>query len=184
VLVTLGEQGWFGQCRFAVNDFLSEISPASGLFPQIPASNNSLSEFSNKEKLIPQYTLPKTVVSGRYGTTFQSSAPSPNNFEAGLFVCVGNASNVYAMSGLAFTRIRVFNYMHRFARNPQMLPEGNQQGSVLDVDGCLDSSFWGLARIVGYWDGLDGDGNFIVRHRNSAGLSYPNFEYRWALIHF
>jgi hypothetical protein len=179
VRVTLRDQGWFGQCRFAINDSYFGLSPGAGLFPQTPASNESLSSFSENEKRIPQYTLPYTALSGPY----IELPPQQRNVTSGLFVCVGNQSNSYAMSGLAFTRIRVFNYLHRFARNPIEFPgQSQQQGTA--ANGCLDSSFWGLARIVGYWNGVDDAGNLIVRHSSAAGLSYPNFEYRWALIHF
>jgi hypothetical protein len=172
VRVKLAAKGWFGQCRFAVNREAYGFSPGSGLFPQTPASNDSLGSFSDTEKLMLNETLPVTRPSG--------SVPAfiPTDFaSSGLFVCVGNDSNLYAMSGLAFTRVRVFNYLHRFVRNPQPFPGQTQEMSDA-TSGCLDSSFWGVARIVGYWSSSN------TSHFNAPGLSYPNFEYRWALIQF
>ena len=179
VRVKLAAKGWFGQCRFAVNDTFFGLSPGSGLFPQTPASNDSLGSFSDSEKLMLNETLPYTAPSA---STLEVS-PTSRTATSGLFVCVGNEINSYAMSGFAFTRVRVFNYLHRFARNPQPFPGQTQEMSNATT-GCLDSSFWGVARIVGYWNGVDLAGNFIVRHYPAPGLSYPNFEYRWALIQF
>jgi hypothetical protein len=173
VRVKLAAKGWFGQCRFAVNDVFFGLSPGSGLFPQTPASNDSLGSFSDTEKRMLQHTLPYTAPSA---STLEVS-PTSRTATSGLFVCVGNESNLYAMSGLAFTRVRVFNYLHRFARNPQPVPGQTQEISNATI-GCLDSSFWGVARIVGYWSSSG------ASHFNGPGLSYPNFEYRWALIQF
>jgi hypothetical protein len=165
VRVTLADKGWFGQVRVArtYEGYFSE-----GLTPTVPVTNSSIGSFSDAEKVILNFTAPATDI-----------AASGGDAQSGIFVCVGNDSNDYTISGFAFTRVRVFNYLHRYARIPVAFTgQTSQQAS--DVAGCLDSAFWGPAKVVGYCH-TSGAPN---GHKATPGLTYPTYEFRWALIQF
>jgi hypothetical protein len=169
VRVKLGTKGWFGQCRFAIAS-----GGGTGLATQGFPTNASIGDFSDAEKSLLRMTLPYTSMSG---------GDDPQLW-AGLFVCVGNDSHEYAMAGFAITRIRVFNYEHRYARSPvPFYGQTNAQSS--EVQGSLDSAFWGPAKIVGYCGGdLGGFSANIRLFHGGPALVYPNYEFRWALIQF
>lgn len=172
VRVKLRERGWYGQCRFADCD----RAQGQGLAASVPVTNATLGDATESERALVALTLPITRISSSSHTAPQSPPQS------GLFVCVGNDSSTYAMAGFAITRIRVFNYLHRYARCPTAFTgQTTQQAS--DVQGCLDSAFWGTAKIVGYCGENYGPA-FAMQHLVWPGLEYPNFEYRWALIQF
>jgi hypothetical protein len=122
---------------------------------------NTLGNFSDNEKNMVPFSLPN---GGGDGT--------------GIAICCGNDSIVYTISGYAITRVRVFNYNHRFARLPQTFP-GETAEQAADGNGALDSCFWGPVKIIGYRLA----GPFPWRHLSSSpGLIYPNYIMAWALV--
>lgn len=167
VRVTLRDRGWFGQCRFAAASTYGEGLAATG-----NPTMGTLGQLPDEQKNLINHILPFTYLSGS-GDIQQNS---------GLFVCVGNDSNEYAMSGFAITRVRVMNYNHRYARSPVPFV-GQTQEQTNEVAGSLDSAFWGPAKIVGYCTASFAN-NFFAAHSNVNNLQYPDYEFRWALIQF
>ena len=167
VRVRLAEKGWFGQVRIPARPYQPTGIMAS---PSVPVSNSTLSTLSDDEKKLFSRTWFPTGTSGTYSSISLG-------IKQDLFVCVGNDSNEYTMAGYAITRIRVFNYLHRCARLPQEFP-GQTSPQTAEVNGCLDSSFFGPATVVGYFQqNVNGTG-----HDEAVRLTYPNYEFRWALI--
>jgi hypothetical protein len=165
VRVTLRDRGWFGQCRFAKSN-----TSGRGLATTGSPTNQTLGSLPDEQKNIINLVFPSTYVSGS-GDVQEHT---------GLFVCVGNDSNEYAMSGFAITRVRVMNYYHRYARSPVAFV-GQTQEQADSVAGSLDSAFWGPAKIVGYCTGNSAQAAHDLSNTN---LQYPNYEFRWALIQF
>jgi hypothetical protein len=160
--------GYFGQAIGLVSSAFSLLSsqPIS-VTPHSQGTNvlldrlNTLGNFSNDEKDMVPFSLPGA---GGGGT--------------GIAICCGNDSIVYTISGYAITRVRVFNYNHRFARLPQTFP-GETQEQAAEGNGALDSCFWGPAKIIGYRLA----GPFPWQHLSSSpGLIYPNYIMAWALV--
>lgn len=174
VRVRLADRGWFGQARFSfIDQFSLNFSTTGYATPTMPASNSALASFSDGEKALFGFRLPTTVTTKIRAYPFGDSSELR---ETGLFVCVGNDSNEFAMSGFAITRVRVFHYSHRYARCPIAFP-GITSTQTDEAEGCLDSAFWGPAKVVGYWDG----GGFSHAFNS---LTWPAYENRWALIHW
>jgi hypothetical protein len=170
VRVRLAERGWFGQVRTPASTYQPTGLMAS---PSVPVSNSTLSTLSdNEKKLFPRTWFP-TAVAG-------VSQSISLGIKQDVFVCVGNDDNEYTMAGYAITRIRVFNYLHRCARLPQEFP-GQTQPQAAAVSGCLDSAFFGPATVVGYFQ-QNVNGTYAYGHDEEVRLTYPNYEFRWALI--
>jgi hypothetical protein len=85
----------------------------------------------------------------------------------------------FAFAGLAWTRVRVFAQSHRYARLPGRWNDTTQQRT--DAEGCLDSAFYGPARILGY---LVDSGPTPVITTSIDFISTPDFVVLWALIKF
>jgi hypothetical protein len=167
VRVTLRDKGWFGQCRFA-----KASTSGRGLATTGSPTNQTLGSLPDEQKNLINLFFPATYLSGS----------GDIQEHTGLFVCVGNDSNQYAMSGFAITRVRVMNYDHRYARSPVAFV-GQTQEQANEVAGSLDSAFWGPAKIVGYCTAAFIN-NFFAAHDNVNNLQYPSYEFRWALIQF
>jgi hypothetical protein len=169
VRATLREKGFFGEVRYFEEEPGFEIAQQ---YPTttMPATINSLAAETDLVKGILTYAFPSTTRSG---------LQTYNNVNAGrrFAICISNDDNEYAMSGLAFTRIRVLNSQQRYARLPS--PVTGYSGEA--PDGCLDSAWWGPARIIGYVAENSNSELFLTMY----GLQLTNTVYfRWALVHF
>lgn len=165
------EKGFFGEVRtigVALN-----LQPS--IAPSVPASISSASAFGDQERrLINFISVPTRAV----------SAAAFSRTERALAICISNDDNLYAISGLAVTRIRVFNYHHRFARAAAAFA-GQTQQQMQQASGCLDSAFYGPAKILGYATNFDGVANFYSYESESpTPLVWPSHEFRWALVSF
>lgn len=165
------EKGFFGEVRIVGEGF----SSPPNMSPAVPASTSTASSFSDNEKrFLSLISVP----------TQQSTAGAGRD-EAPFIVCISNDDNLYAVSGMAITRVRVFNYRHRYARLPQLF-DGQTSQQLAEASGCMDSSFFGPAKVIGY--ARFDDSSFVdlqFRHYNrTPQLVWPNYELRWALISF
>jgi hypothetical protein len=161
--------------------------------PAVPFDLLTHRTFSNREKLLPKQ-------SSLYVEVANPATGSPHD---PFVICVGNCwvseesglkngSGVWGSSGFAWTRVRVFNNAHRFARAPSPFPGQTEEQAANGV-GCLDSCFYGPARILGYLTttGYWADSDF--RNANwtpeygfseTAAMEYPSHEFRWAWVQF
>jgi len=141
--------------------------------PTFPANIGSLSNFSAKEKQLP------TV-------SWLRSGPSGVREDSPIAICNTNNDDSWVVSGFAITRVRVFNHNHRYASfqlvNTGRTEDGNQFGS-------LTSAFWGPVRLIGYYSSqlpdepaAPGAANDNLSFLAQNTLTYPNSEYRWALV--
>lgn len=187
VKAILRDKGYFGEVRI-FNEL--ELFTVSKMLPSTTTGMEALGNASNEEKELVAYALPHTQ------TVEDFDEYNENRFA----ICIGNDSNEYAISGLAITRVRVHNNAHRYARLPRQLNAYYQQapfnGSWIETGyGCLDSCFWGPARIIGYamYEGtvtnaqnqqVPGEG-VVFSHAVQAGAAWAEDDYkRWALVHF
>jgi hypothetical protein len=156
VRVPLAGKGFYGQ----VATFGSNALDRSVFLPQLnaPYSTTSFSSFTTEEKNIVQATLPSFKF-----------APHPDG-NSRFAICCTNDDNLWTISGFAITRIKVYNYRHRFA--------------YLDSDdpGVLTSAFWGPATIVGF--AASSGTEFRDASIPSTPLTWPNSETRWAMVMF
>ena len=174
----LGDKGYFGEVRTFADVSMSE----DYYTPSMPASMSSLDNATDDEKKLLNYTFPPTIrsVTASYATYLAERA---------FAICIGNDSNEYALSGLAITRVRVTNGEHRRARLPIQIGHASDQ----QVGGCLDSAWWGPARIVGYaepaaYSGYDDSAQFSFFDASSdpelTSISLSSPKFFWALVHF
>lgn len=168
VRAVLRDKGYFGEVRvfdeqYAYNQNFSNVIAI------MPASTSALASETSLVKQVVAYSLPHT---------YRASVSEYSRFrmESRFAICVGNDSSEYAISGLAITRVRVWSKHHRYARLPR--PVDGYTGD--QPDGCLDSAWWGPARIVGY--AYDDNGSVEFSHR--ADMSDLTVVFRWALVHF
>lgn len=161
VKVRLPSVGNFGEVRVLDNavDLVFPGSSSSFIEPSA-----SLSEFTEAEQKIVSFLNVDTVL-----TSYLGPFP-PDRPNGKLFICVGNNDNIYAVSGFAVTRVRMWNIRHRYARPP--VASGGTSGT-------LDSAFWGPAEIAGYFkdDGTPGVGN-----ATGDQVVFDEPVYRWALV--
>jgi hypothetical protein len=94
-------------------------------------------------------------------------------------VCVDPARMEFTFSGFAWTRVRVLARSHNYARLPGLSSDSYEEET--DARGCLDSAFFGPARIIGY---LVDDGEVPRISRGIGQIDSPGFRYLWALIKF
>jgi hypothetical protein len=97
-------------------------------------------------------------------------------------ICLDPLRSRYAISGMAWVRVRQLRSWHRFARRCIALPtDGSTQ--LAAVRGCLDSCGWGPAEILGFAPvGFDPSaGQVLVSGRNN---SFVSGQIRWALVRF
>jgi hypothetical protein len=165
----IGVSGFYGQA----------VSPGVGVggtllsSTAMPPTATSMQSFSAIEKVFPQFNR----VRGIPGNT---SVDDENKF----FICCGNNEDLWVWSGYAITRVRVYNYFHRFAFKEAGVSSGYEH--------CLSSSFYGPARVLGYFKnnisttGAAGDfvGSGELTFTTTAQLVHPNSEMRWALVVF
>ena len=166
VRVKLVSQGWFGQAARVVSGESAQ-PPNVDVTPYSANEFETLQNFSEDEKQLVSFTLPAantTDVSGdlSYGR---------------IVICCGNASRLWTIAGYAITRVRLFNYNHRYARFPKpILGQTSEQSA--EVRGCLDSAFYGPVQVVGYWS----DSGSFSHYTETPGIVYPNYQMRWALV--
>jgi len=165
VKAIFADAGIFGQVCIPSESSL----PPNLTTPSVPFNTSSLETFSDAEKKMLNFKILRTTPSG-----VNSSQSAP------LFVCLGNGSKTYAVSGLAIVRVRVFNYGHGCARLPVAF-SGHTNAQRAEVSGCLDSAFWGPARICGYFIN---EGYIVSAGRITTQLSFPTYEFRWAVVSF
>ena len=166
------EKGFFGEVRVPGQNIFPDIPNIS---PSVPASVATASSFSDNEKRF--LSLISVPTQQSYAGMGRDDSP--------FIVCISNDDNLYAISGMAITRVRVFNYRHRYARLPQLY-DGIDGLNISEAVGCMDSSFFGPAKVIGY---ARFDASSFVdlqfRHCNPAPpLVWPNYQVRWALISF
>ena len=206
VRVTLREKGYFGQVK-VFNELVShtiggpsiDVAPGDLITPTGPAGMTTLSESTEEEKGLLNFTLPRLAplssqgLQGSLNSDQAANGASVQDASKRFAVCVGNDSNEYAISGLAITRVRVFHYAHRYARLAS--DTGFVRETPLsEINGMLDSCFWGNALILGYACSLphsstSAGSELLFRHvnisSNPAGQPvWPNWQVRWALVHF
>jgi hypothetical protein len=182
VRVALPSQGYFGQAgrlnRQAVaNQYVTPGSPPVG---------SSVWQYTQDEQkmrpLVERQVLPITVTSALYvpDVAFGNSPAEPLG-EPEPLICADNESFHWVASGYAVTRVRVFNYGHRHARLARTFPGATSQQDTAAV-GCLDSAFFGPARIIAY-AAISGE-NVVWNNGQTtqSPLQYPNFVLRWALV--
>lgn len=196
---TFREKGYFGQVKVLDEPFVKtlgvsgDMTPADLLSPTGPASMTTLSQSTDEEKSLLNFSIPwfERTGSSTQGLQGATNFGRISDVDKSFAICVGNDSPEYAISGFAITRVRVFHYGHRYAR----IAGDTGSGEALSVsDGMLDSCFYGAARIVGYaaWaseTSTSGDPEVIFRHvplfNGASGHPvWPNYQVRWALVKF
>jgi hypothetical protein len=165
----LSDKGFFGEVRILGNLFIN--NPPINIAPTVPASINSAGAFSFDEAVLLNVFSSETQECG-----------AGVDADRAFAICISNDENRYALSGLAITRVRVFNYYHRYARLPQAYSEMNAS-DYDNVIGCLDSCFYGPAQIIGYYTNRQLSLRFNHYSKNPP-LTWPNHEFRWALVKF
>lgn len=124
-----------------------------------------------------------------YRTTYQTMYPDQGTsvtVEDPFAICIDPPRLRFAMSGLAWVRVRALRRWHRFARRCLVQPGDTATEKAASI-GCLDSCGWGPAEIVGWATDLFdpqaiGAGQLTttsaVIDRGAAGGIY------WALVRF
>lgn len=168
------EKGYFGEVRL-----IGESSfAAQNLSPSVPASVSTAGSFSGPEAEFLNWKSVPTVA------CVPQAYDSPNaRPDAAIAVCISNDDTLYAIAGMAFVRVRVFNYRHRYARPPQIF-DGQTPQQTNDATGCLDSAFYGPAKIIGYARARDALDVQFCHSDRVPPLTWPTYEFRWALISF
>lgn len=133
--------------------------------PTVPFTNLTADSFSEAEK-----ALPSRINLGCVLTTAQSGLLPLNEADV---VIASQPPDVWTYAGYAITRIRVFNYSHRFARPPVQCGLNDDNAA-----GCLDSCQFGKVRIYGYFP----INTVLLPIEGTGTLVYPNHEFRWALV--
>jgi hypothetical protein len=179
---TFNRRGFYGEAvRVSV---CNNTSSANLVFFAPSATANVVTdftwEFSDDEARLPQVGSPIFNVAGG-GVT--SDPRGLNDVDdTPIAICTENRGLRYAVSGFAITRVRVFNYSHRFAKfATRFIGDTTQQFN--DARGCLDSAFYGSVKIVGYafTNNLQSPPRLQFSHRVRS-LTWPNFDYQWALV--
>ena len=186
VKATLKKPGYFGEV-VVFDENVSHAGVSETIGATGPATLQSLGNGTEKEKAVVRFSFPDV------------STATPDTSEASLLergllspfaICIGNDSTDYAVSGFAITRVRVHYEEHRYARLPRdfggYFDENANSGSFLaNATGCLDSCYWGPARIVGYalWD--EPAKAVVFSHSLPGELEWGSGQtLRWALVHF
>lgn len=181
--VTLSSPGYFGQAaRLDQQTAASEyVTPGSA--PALPSRIWQYSEDErNMRPLVERQVLPITPISTAFVPEFAfSNAPSEPLGEPPPLICTDNESYDWVISGYAVTRIRVFNYGHRYARLTRAFPGSTSQQDAA-ANGCLDSAFFGPAQIVAYAAVVAGNVVWNTGQTTDSPLQYPNYVFRWALV--
>ena len=146
---------------------LFESLSSSELLPQptVPFTNLTADSFSDAEKALPSRINLECVL-----TTAQSGLLPLNEADV---VIASRPPDVWTYAGYAVTRIRVFNYSHRFARPPVQCGLNDNNAA-----GCLDSCQFGKVRIYGYFP-INAD---AIPLPGTGTLAYPDHQFRWALV--
>jgi len=139
----------------------SELLPQ----PTVPFTNLTADSFSDAEKALPSRINLECVL-----TTAQSGLEPLNEADV---VIASRPPDVWTYAGYAVTRIRVFNYSHRFARPPVQCGLNDNNAA-----GCLDSCQFGKVRIYGYFP----NNANLIPQPSTGTLAYPNHQFRWALV--
>jgi hypothetical protein len=170
-----GPRGYYGQAIALDSQSVAFASfdPATTVTAHAQSRVNTLGSFSTTEKSLVSFSYPQSVAQAASGP---------------IAICCGNDSLIFAISGYAITRVRAFNYNHRYARLPRRFP-GESSAQILESQGALDSCFFGPARIIGYSADVSlGGGVTAQRWRlpqvtgQSQNLAYPNYRMLWALV--
>lgn len=174
LIIRLRSPGFFGEVKRLYG--FSQGTASASMMDVSAAPEDNQWNYSEDEKRLPAFgELYWTGGTGnvQFATEFDNDPP--------LAFCLDNDSYQYAVSGFAIARVRVFNYFHRRARMASRFP-GSTALQDNEADGCLDSSFFGSVRIVGYAVILNDQLEF--RHATNNTLVWPNYEFRWALVQF
>ncbi|NBV47195.1 MAG: hypothetical protein EBR86_16560 [Planctomycetia bacterium] len=95
-----------------------------------------------------------------------------------VLICVDPGRRVYAVSGLAWARVRMWTGRHRFARFPY------RQSSWQTEPGWAESSYWGPLRILGFV-ATDSSGQPRLSDGYAPEGSYPQSpSWQLALVRF
>lgn len=173
------ETGYFGEVRMIQSTQLASVNFIEAQSPSVPATLQSAQNFSDLQKRLLNITTGSTT---RTSSSYSSLADGGSRYgHSPLAICIFNNDNLYAISGLAITRVRVFNYYHRHARLPRPF-DGQTQNDINNVEGCLDSAFYGPAKIVGYYGEINLAGRFRHISLQATPLVYPNHKFFWALV--
>jgi hypothetical protein len=182
VRVTLPSRGYFGQAvRLTLQEAASQyVSPGN---PPVGSLNWQYTQDEQKMRpLVERQVLQISIQTALYVPDFAfSNAPAEPLAEPEPLICADNRSLDWVISGYAVTRVRVFNYGHRHARLARTFPGATSQQDTAAV-GCLDSAFFGPARIIAY-AAISGE-NVVWNNGQTtqSPLQYPNFVLRWALV--
>ena len=118
----------------------------------------------------------RTRVSAMAADTYNASPDDP------FAVCLDPLRSRYAISGMAWVRVRQLRPWHRFARRCIALPtDGSTQLGA--VRGCLDSCGWGPAEILGFAP-VDFDPSAGPQLVSGRVSSFVSGQIRWALVRF
>lgn len=161
-----GLTGFYGQAAIVKpSDFIESTSVLLDQ-PTTPVTIAVTESLSDLEKALPSRAgvTPELTTTG-------VAAVSLNGLNEYPIVICSNPPSGWTWSGYAFTRVRVFSYDHRFARAPVACGLNDEKAT-----GCLDSCAFSDVRIIGYVRQSPG---IAVA---SAALTFPNHEYRWALV--
>lgn len=134
---------------------------------------------------IPEAWQPQEIESNlfRYTTPqgIPASASSRSRNMAPFAICVAPDRMEFAFAGFAWTRVRMFAASHQYARLPGRFEDTEQQKT--EVRGCLDSCFFGPARIIGYLAN-DADRPHIIYIQDLSFIDFPSYQFAWALVKF
>jgi len=134
---------------------------------------------------IPEVWEPQEIESNlfRYTTPqgIPASASRTGRNMAPFAICVAPDRMEFAFAGFAWTRVRMFAASHQYARLPGRFEDTEEQAT--EVGGCLDSCFFGPARIIGYLAN-DADRPHIIYIQDLSFIDFPSYQFAWALVKF
>lgn len=166
---TTSERAVFGQVWTFGDDIAQEFPEDTPVEATLPAEDPW--EPSDAEKRLLTYWAPA-------GTPVLAD-PFRETTTVPFAICVDPRRMEFVFAGLAWARVRVFAASHQFARLPGRINDTTQESS--DARGCLDSAFFGPARIVGYL--VDGPHPPRIM-RTIPPIESPDFVCYWALVKF
>lgn len=173
--VAMPVKGYFGQVAYHPSTAGTGTLATPGSPPAAPSTrwNYSADEQAMRaiaERQVFSFGVTSTIISGS-GGGYASGGDPP------LLICTDNDSHNWVVSGYAVCRVRVFSREHRHARMARTFPGSTSEQNAAAA-GCLDSAFYGPARILAYYitEGA------WTQYPAGEPFAYPAHEFRWALV--
>ena len=146
---------------------------------------NPSGELAVPEVPIPEVWEPQEIESNLFRYTAPPGLPVTASLTgrnmAPFAICVAPDRMEFVFAGFAWTRVRMFAASHQYARLPGRFEDTDEQKT--EVRGCLDSCFFGPARIVGYLSN-DTARPHIIYIQDLSFIDFPSYQFAWALVKF